>query len=320
MPLTDAQQNAMPQVRAAFDIFLHPPGLGTRVDSLDERARRPGPETVPEDVTVKVEIAPPSQNPHPLLNKVLKTPEPTPIFFYALHSDKTADVKDTRVIFHIHCGGNVVGHPTEASFIQFYAQLLRAAAEHSGDASKCVLVAPCYRLATAPQNAFPAALQDLVAAYDYVLGKGYNPSNIVISGDSAGGNHTIVLTHLIRQSGGTPPRGIISIAPMAMQALDDLSEQAKANASGFDILNVPLCKTFASSYVGDSGVALTDPLVSGVYLPFTESWPKTLILAVNAPVELVVYDDLPHAWWIMPELFLEQVQDAAKRVAQFVLE
>ncbi|KAG9312872.1 Alpha/Beta hydrolase protein [Chiua virens] len=324
MPLTEEQRNAMEQVRAAFSILLIPPSLGRSVESLDERARLPDPGTVPTDLTVKVEIAPPSPNPHPLLhNKVpLKTPDPVPVFFYALHSDKMdSDVGDTRVIFHMHSGGNVSGHPSVEPFVQFYARLLRAVASRSGDASKCVLVAPCYRLATLPQNAFPAALQDVVAAYEYVLSKGYNPSNIVISGDSAGGNHAIVLTHLITRR------------------LTDLSEQAKANASGFDILTVPVCETMSSYYVGDSGVALTDPLVSGAYLPFMQSWPKTLILvsggdtlidasrelkkrlaAVNAPVELVEYDELPHAWWVMSELFLGEIQDAAQKVARFLLE
>lgn len=172
-----------------------PTPLGT-AESVDERSRRPDPESVPADVTVRIEIAPPSPEPHPLLDSsVLKKPERVPIYFYALRSDSShpeVDLANTRVIFFIHGGGNVVGHPTHPPFIEFYAQLLRAVASHSSDATttpNCVLVAPSYRLATVPENAFPAALQDLVAAYDYVLSKGYNASNVFIAGDSAGGNH-----------------------------------------------------------------------------------------------------------------------------------
>ena len=193
MPLTDEQRNALPAVRARFSGAGWMP-FGTTA-SLDERARDPDPGTLPADVTVCVEIAPPSPHPHPLLpSNALKTPERVPVYFFALRNDGLEaepglDVADTHVIFHIHGGGNVVGHPTQPPFVHFFIQLLRATAAHTEDGRKCVLIAPSYRLATVPENAFPAALQDLVAAYDYVLDKGYKASNIVIAGDSAGGNH-----------------------------------------------------------------------------------------------------------------------------------
>ena len=187
MPLTDKQKKGTAEMRA-FLCGLPP---SNTVESVDQRARLPDPAHVPTDVTVRVEIAPPSLHPHPLLEgSALKTPERVPVYFYALHSDQAeSEVADTHVIFFIHGGGNVVGHPTQEPFIQCFAQLLRAVAARSGNASKCVLVAPCYRLATVPENTFPAALQDVLAAYQYVLGKGYKASNIVPTGDSAGGNH-----------------------------------------------------------------------------------------------------------------------------------
>ena len=116
-----------------------------------------------------------------------------------------------------------------------------------------------------------------------------------------------------------------------------MSEHAKAQA-GKDILDVSANERAASAYVGDSGVSLTDPLVSGAFIPFTASWPKTLILvgtadqlidgsrelekrlvALNRPVELVEYDERPHGWWVMPDDFPENVQDAVQRIAQFIL-
>ena len=199
-PLTDEQRNAVAEILASFSMTP----LGTTAESVDERARRPDPESIPADVTVRVEIAPPSPQPHPLLAcAALKMPERVPIYLYALSSDCDAEPADTRVIFFIHGGGDLSGHPTHVPFVQFYIELLRAVASLSGDAAaaKCVLIAPSYRLATVPENTFPAALQDLVAAYDYVLGKGYDASNIVIAGDSAGGNHgqcALALTHTTR--------------------------------------------------------------------------------------------------------------------------
>ena len=100
-----------------------------------------------------------------------------------------------------------------------------------------------------------------------------------------------------------------------------------------------MIESFWSAYVGNSGVSRIDPLVSGVFIPFAAPWPKTLILvgsgdllidgsrelakrllAVNIPVELVEYDGRPHGWWVTPEIFPEDIQDATQRVAQIVNE
>lgn len=118
---------------------------------------------------------------------------------------------------------------------------------------------------------------------------------------------------------------------------DQLSEHAKAQIST-DFLSLPLAESFTVAYVGDSKVARTDPLVSGAFIPFSTSWPKTLILigtgdmfietsreiekrlsALNLPVELVEYDELPHGWYFLSHIFPGDVQDAAQRIARFVL-
>lgn len=200
MPLTSEQRNAVAELRAHYLTSL-PPRISA-AESVDQRARHPDPAHVPTDVSVHVEIAPPSPHPHPhpLLDSTgaLKSPQRVPVYFYALHSDRVeSEPADTRVIFFIHGGGNVTGHPTHPPFINLYTQLLRAIASHSGNAGKCVLVAPSYRLATVPENTFPAALQDIVAGYDYVLSKGYKTSNTFIAGDSAGGSHGLCARLLV---------------------------------------------------------------------------------------------------------------------------
>ena len=147
----------------------------------------------------------------------------------------------------------------------------------------------------------------------------------------------VVLTHLILESDRLSPRGVIPIAPFAIQVFDHMSEYAKAQASS-DIIDLSISGTLTSAYVGDSGVALTDPLVSGAFIPFTASWPKTLILIGSAdqlidasrelekrlsaskrPVELVEYDERPHGFWALAHLFPDDIQDAAQRIARFVL-
>lgn len=177
MPLTEHQRNALPFVRARFKDAFAP---ATTAAPLEQRARLPDPADLPADLTVQVEIATPSS--HALLDVPLRAPERVPVFFYALGASPP-DPAPTRVLFFIHGGANLIGHPTETLYLQLFTSLLRAAP------APCIVAAPCYRLATTPENAFPAALQDVVAAYDHVLAQGYSPSNIVFVGDSAGGNH-----------------------------------------------------------------------------------------------------------------------------------
>ena len=147
----------------------------------------------------------------------------------------------------------------------------------------------------------------------------------------------MVLTHLILQSSRPSPHGVVAFAPTAIQFFDRLSDHAKANADT-DTVTVPRLERCSSSYVGDSGVARTDPLVSGVFVPFAASWPKTLVLvgtgdvlidasrelekrlsALNLPVEVVEYHERPHLWWRM-RAFSEDIRDATTRIAQFTLE
>jgi len=336
-PLTDQQRTAVTQARAVFANTLPP--FQRAADTLDERARFPDPGVLPEDIALRIEIAPPSPSPHPLLDsRLLKKPERVPVFFYTHRGDhpaKDTDRAHTRVIFLVHGGGNVVFHPTFPLYAEFYVQLLRGIAAHTGNAP-CVIAAPCYRLATVPEHVFPAAVQDLVAAYDYVLSQGYDVSNVFLAGDSAGGSHALVLAHLLLQSGRPAPPGIVAIAPYSIQVHDQLSEHAKAQLDK-DVLSLSVYDAMGAAYVGNSGVSRTDPFISSAYLPFSESWPRTLILvgtsdllidasrevekrlnAVNAPVELIEYTDRPHAFWMLPHIFPENIQDTVKRMTQFI--
>ena len=56
-----------------------------------------------------------------------------------------------------------------------------------------------YRLA--PEHPYPAAVEDAVKAWDYLMYQGYGARDVVVAGDSAGGNLALVLTHLLKEAG-----------------------------------------------------------------------------------------------------------------------
>jgi epsilon-lactone hydrolase len=68
-----------------------------------------------------------------------------------------------------------------------------------------------YRLA--PENPFPAALDDALQAYDYLLSQGYDPKNIVFAGDSAGGGLCLATLLALRDKGLPLPAATAALSP-----------------------------------------------------------------------------------------------------------
>ncbi|KAH0829091.1 hypothetical protein J3R83DRAFT_2555 [Lanmaoa asiatica] len=118
------------------------------------------------------------------------------------------DEDDLRCILYIHGGGYYFG-----SLDQERHCLQRLARKIKGR-----VFAVNYRLA--PQYPFPCALQDLVAAYLYLIKppsgaphQPVKPSRIVVAGDSAGGGLTLALLQVLRDTGHPLPAGGVLISP-----------------------------------------------------------------------------------------------------------
>ncbi|MGY2185580.1 Monoterpene epsilon-lactone hydrolase [compost metagenome] len=112
-------------------------------------------------------------------------------------------VEDGRVMLYIHGGGYVAGSPSGYHGIAGnYAKLLKAK-----------VYMPDYRLA--PEHPFPAAIDDTLASYKWLLDQGIPARSIVFSGDSAGGAMVVSVMVAARNAGLPLPAAGVALSPWA---------------------------------------------------------------------------------------------------------
>ncbi|MFR6661921.1 MAG: alpha/beta hydrolase [Gemmiger sp.] len=68
-----------------------------------------------------------------------------------------------------------------------------------------------YRLA--PEHPFPAAIEDALAVWDYLMYMGYGARDVIVAGDSAGGNLALELALKLKEQGRAQPRGLLLFSP-----------------------------------------------------------------------------------------------------------
>lgn len=108
-----------------------------------------------------------------------------------------------RALVYLHGGGFVYGvTPQHLGMVAHLARTLGIRA----------LIVD-YRLA--PDHPFPAALDDCVAAYRWLLDRGLRPQNIALAGDSAGGNLAITAMMKLRAGGEPLPAAAACLSPVA---------------------------------------------------------------------------------------------------------
>lgn len=161
-----------------------------------------------------------------------------------------ASAPDDRAILYFHGGGFRIGSVT--SHRDLIAQIALA--------SGCRVLAINYRLA--PEHRFPAALDDALAAYGWMLGQGLSPDNIAFAGDSAGGNLVLATMLALRDRGLALPISAVLMSPWTDLAATGASYVSRAEAD--PIHQRPMILALAKNYLGGQGDPC-DPLVSPLY-------------------------------------------------------
>jgi acetyl esterase/lipase len=231
----------------------------------------------------------------------------------------TPGVAEDRVVMYLHGGGYMIGSMrTHRSPLSYLSRV-----------SDARVLGLNYRLA--PEHPFPAAVEDSVAAYRWLLAEGVSPRRIAIGGDSCGGGLTIATLVALKYFGDPLPAAGISHSGWTDLAHTGDTFETKAEED--PLIDKEMLEGMAAAYLGDR--SRTTPLASPYYADL-QGLPPLLVQVGTAEVllddslrladrakeagvdvTLEVWDDMPHVWQAFAS-FLPEAREALDHCGQFV--
>jgi epsilon-lactone hydrolase len=230
-----------------------------------------------------------------------------PVSANGVRAEWTSTPQDDRdaALLYVHGGGYVIGS------LDSHRHLVSEA----GRAAKAWALALDYRLA--PEHPFPAAVEDAVSGYRYLLSRGIRPGRIAISGDSAGGGLVVAAMLAIRDAGLAQPACGWCISPWV--DMEGIGETMSTKEAADPMVQRAPLLDMAKLYLGGAGAR--SPLAAPIYADLTGLAPlliqvgaaETLLDdairlakvagAADVRVDLQVWPEMVHVWHIFhPEL------------------
>ncbi len=232
----------------------------------------------------------------------------------------TAPGADTgRAILYLHGGGYVIGS----------INTHRSLAARLSRASKARVLVIEYRLA--PEHPFPAAVDDSVAAYRWMISTGLKPARIAVAGDSAGGGLTVATLVAIRDAKLALPGAGVCMSPWV--DLEGLGDSMKSKAAADPMVQKDGLIEMAAAYL--AGKDPRTPLAAPLYADLAGLPPlliqvgtaETLLddstrLAERArkagvKVTLEPWENMIHVWQIFAPM-LDEGQQAIEKIGEFI--
>jgi len=224
-----------------------------------------------------------------------------------------------RAVLYLHGGGYVIGS------INTHRDL----ASRISRATKARVLLIDYRLA--PEHPFPAAVEDSVAAYRWMLAQGLKPSRIAVAGDSAGGGLTVATLVAIRDAKLAVPAAGVCLSPWI--DLEGIGDSMKSKASVDPMVQKEGLLEMAAHYL--NGQDARSPLAAPLYADLAGLPPllvqvgtaETLLddstrLAERArkagvKVTLEPWNDMIHVFQVFAPM-LDEGQQAIDKIGEFV--
>jgi acetyl esterase/lipase len=130
----------------------------------------------------------------------------------------------------------------------------------------------CFEYRLAPEHPYPAAVEDALKVWDYLMYQGYGARDVTVVGDSAGGNLALVLLHRLKAAGRQLPGHLVLLSPWTDMTASGASYTQRAQ------LDPSITKEYIyavrKAYAGNE--PLDSPMLSPLFGDFT-GFPPTLI-------------------------------------------
>jgi acetyl esterase/lipase len=229
------------------------------------------------------------------------------------------DTDAEHMVLYMHGGGYVLGS------LKSHRDLVARLATASGVRSLLFE----YRLA--PEHVFPAAFDDALAIYRWLLANGTKPEQIVLVGDSAGGGLILALLQNLRESNRAMPAGAVLLSPWT--DLVGTVESRTTREAADPIFSAQIVNFLAGLYAGTQ--EKHNPLISPIYADLHGFPPLHIEVgrdevllddslqiaeharATHVPVELVVWDDMWHVFQHYSS-FLPEGQQSLEQIGRFI--
>ena len=231
----------------------------------------------------------------------------------------TPGVSQSRTILWLHGGGYVIGN----------AWHYREITSHLGRAADARALVVDYRLA--PEHPFPAAVDDAVAAYRWLLAQGTSPQSIVIGGDSAGGGLALATVLALKDAGEPLPAAVATMSPWV--DLECSAETFTTKAEFDPVVSQEAVLGMAGMYLAgqDARAPLASPLFGDlkglppllIHVGTRETLlDDSLHLADRArsagvDVTLEMVDEAPHVFQLFSSI-LPEGRGSVEGIAQFI--
>ena len=224
-----------------------------------------------------------------------------------------------KILYYLHGGAYAI------CSLKTHRRLIANIAKQAGTQAFAIE----YRMA--PEDPYPAALDDAVKGYKYLLDKGIEARNIVIAGDSAGGGLTAATMLKLRELGLPQPGAGVMLSPWA--DLEGVGESNTKYDVRSSLINNPALVYHGQLYA--NGADIRDPYVSPIYANYAGIAPMYIVasrheLIYNDSTRLVdkadqdgvevtfdTYPQVMHVWQTF-DMLLPEARQSIKEIGNYI--